>query len=319
MTRATRTLLPLLAALAVATASLAAEQAKSDKPDSEESSPSDAKKYTLRYKFHPGETLRWQVVHRARIATTVSGTTQTAETISSSVKVWKIAKVDDQGTATFENLVESVDMSQKLTGRAELRYNSREDEKAPPGFESVAASLGMPLSTTVLDNRGTIIKREHKDVKAAAQAESQLTIVLPEDPVAVGQSWGIPFDSDVPLPDGSFKKIRTQQKFTLTRVSNGVATIDVVTQILTPIHDPAIEALLIQRESHGSLQFDIDAGRVIGQQMDLDRRVVGFRGEASSLHYVTQFTEELLADSPADQKSETASRPKPADSKTEKQ
>ena len=38
-----------------------------------------------------------------------------------------------------------------------------------------------------------------------------------------------------------------------------------------------------------------DAGRILSQQMDLDKHLVGFRGETSSLHYVTRFTEELLA------------------------
>ncbi len=68
----------------------------------------------------------------------------------------------------------------------------------------------------------------------------------------------------------------------------------VATQILTPIHDPAIEAQLIQRESSGTVRFDIEAGRIVRQQMDVDKRVVGFRGEASSLHYLTRFTEELV-------------------------
>jgi len=53
---------------------------------------------------------------------------------------------------------------------------------------------------------------------------------------------------------------------------------------------------VVQREGAGIVRFDIDAGRIIGQQMDVDKHVVGFRGEASSLHYVTRFREELLPD-----------------------
>jgi hypothetical protein len=313
--------LSLLAGLilpAIAALPLVAEQTKPQVPKSERNSSSDPEKFLLRYKFQPGETIRWQVVHRAKIVTTVSGTTQTAETLSSSVKLWRVTKVNDDGTTTFENIVESVDMSQKLTGRAELRYNSRKDEKPPLGFENVAASLGIPLSAITLDQRGKIVRREHKDAKAAAQSEGLITILLPEGPVAVGQTWTLSFDGDVPLPSGMVKKIKLQQKYTLASARNGVATIEVATQILTPINDPALEALVIQRESHGSLRFDIEAGRVIGQQMDLDRRVVGFRGEASSLHYVTQFTEELLSGQPTEQEAETASRPKSAAAETGK-
>jgi hypothetical protein len=203
-------------------------------------------------------------------------------------------------------MVDSVDMSQKLTGRAELRYNSQSDTEPPPGFENVAASLGVPLSIITMDNRGNVVKRERKQNKASTgDDDGQMTIPLPEGAIAIGESWSLPYDVDVPLPNGTVKKVKTQQKFTLAGVTSGIAAIEVATQILTPIHDPGIEAQLIQRESHGTVRFDIEAGRVIGQQMDLDRRVVGFRGEASSLHYVTRFTEDLITG----EKAETASRP----------
>ena len=44
------------------------------------------------------------------------------------------------------------------------------------------------------------------------------------------------------------------------------------------------------------MRFDIDEGRVLGQQMDIDKHVVGFRGEASSIHYVNRFSERLVAE-----------------------
>ncbi|NUQ63321.1 MAG: hypothetical protein HUU20_12650 [Pirellulales bacterium] len=267
---------------------------------------SAGEKYTLRYKFSPAETIRWEVVHRAKIRTTVSGTTQTAETVSSSVKVWRVTGVDDAGAATFENMVDSVDMSQKLTGRAEVRYNSQSDKEPPPGFENVAASLGVALSVITMDDRGKIVQRQQKQNKAAtSENEGQITIPLPEQPIAAGETWSFPYDVDVPLPNGTIKKVKAQQKYTLTEVKEGIAFIEVTTQILTPIHDPAVEAQLIQRESHGTVKFDVEAGRVVGQQMDLDRRVVGFRGEASSLHYVMRFTEDLITG----QEAKTASRP----------
>ena len=81
--------------------------------------------------------------------------------------------------------------------------------------------------------------------------------------------------------------------FELLAVKTGVATIHVGTQILSPIHEPAVEAQLIQYESSGTVRFDIDAGRILCQEMEVDKGVVGFRGEASSIHYLTRFTEEF--------------------------
>jgi hypothetical protein len=33
---------------------------------------------------------------------------------------------------------------------------------------------------------------------------------------------------------------------------------------------------------------------VLSQQIDVDKRVVGFRGGASSIHYLSRWTEELI-------------------------
>jgi hypothetical protein len=255
----------------------------------------EAGKYTLRYKFHPGETLRWDVIHRARIATTVSGTTQTAETVSQSVKAWKVIKVAPDGSATFEHMVESVDMSQKLTGAQEVRYNSKTDAKPPYGFQTIAESIGKPLSQVTVSTTGEVVNRQRYPVKQAPENEGQITLPLPAEPVAAGEAWSRPYDVDITMPGGMGKKIKTLQKFNLEEVRDGVATIRMSTVILTPVREPAIEAQLVQRESSGVVRFDIDAGRIIGQQMDVDKQVVGFRGEASSLHYLSRFTEQIVA------------------------
>lgn len=263
---------------------------------------SEQEKYTLRYKFKPGETIRWEVEHRSNVRTTVSGTTQTAETLSDSVKLWRVAEVKSDGSAVFEHSVEWVDMRQKLTGREEVRYNSQTDAKPPVGFEDAAKSVGVPLAVVTMDVRGKVLHRERKDPKAQSAAASKpldptegwITIPLPEEAVPVGHTWSLPLDMDIPLESGGTKRIKAIQQFTLEDVKTGVATIHVATEIITPITDPAIESQLVQRESAGRVRFDLDAGRILGQQMDIDKHVVGFRGDASSIHYVNRFSEQLL-------------------------
>jgi hypothetical protein len=266
----------------------------------------EAEKYTLRYKFYPGETLRWNVEHQSRVRATVSGSTQETETLSISVNDWNVTDVQPDGTATFEHRVEWVDMRQTLTGRKEVRYDSRTGGKPPVGFEDAAKSVGVPLSIVKMDAQGKVLHR--KDTKqrpAVAHAKSAvdksapenvgwLTIPLPDGPVPVGYTWSLPQDIDVPLPSGGVKKVKAVQQFTLESVKTGVATIRVSTEILTPISDPAVESQLVERESAGIVRFDIDAGRILGQQMDIDKHVVGFRGDASSIHYLNRFSERLL-------------------------
>jgi len=267
-------------------------------------------KYLLRYKFEPGETIRWEVEHRAQIRTTVSGTTQTAETVSSSVKVWQVSDVDSAGRATFVHSVESVDMRQKLTGRQEVSYNSTTDEKPPLGFEDVAEAVGIPLAIITLDAQGKVTSREDKH-RPSSGGTGPVTIPLPSEALAVGQQWLLPSEVQVNLDNGGVKKIQARQRFTLAEVSEGLATIRIETQILSPVHNPAIEAQLIQKESNGTVVFDIESGRIVSQQSDVDKRVHGVPNETSSLHCLTRFTEKLIAPAASNRGAKVSGPPAP--------
>jgi hypothetical protein len=261
----------------------------------------ESEKYLLRYKFTPNETIRWQIEHRSMVRATVSGTTQSTETLSNSVNVWRVAKVKPDGAATFEQSVQWVDMRQTLTGRSEVHFDSRSGEKPPHGFEDAAKSVGVPLATITIDSLGKVVSKKSRrsggqqaDGGLAAQKQGWITVPLPEKAVAVGETWSLPQEIELPLPSGTIKKIKSVQRFVLEEVKTGVALIRVSTEVLTPISDPAIESQLVEREAAGTVRFDIDAGRIIGQQMDIDKQVIGFRGGASSLHYVNRFSERLL-------------------------
>ena len=188
-------------------------------------------RHALRYKFAAGESLRWKVVNRCRVRTTVSGTTKTAETVSTSTKLWRVTSVRADGSATFEHLVEWVDMRHQLTGDAEVHYNSRSDAVPPHGFEYLAQSVGVPLSIVTLDARGEVVKRTRLPVKAAVGGEGEMTVVLPKEPVAVGQEWSVPREIELPLPRGGVRKIKARDCFSLLGVKTGVATIRLATQI----------------------------------------------------------------------------------------
>lgn len=257
--------------------------------------PPPSAKYLLRYRFTPGETIRWQVEHRASVRTTAQGSTQTAETISRSVKVWKVTKVAADGTATFEHLVDEVDMHQSVSGRQEVHYNSRSGEPPPAGFEEVAASVGVTLTLFTLDARGTLVQRE--DLRQTRQqAQGMITIPLPEQKVAVGDHWDVPQEVPVTNSAGLTKRIKTRQRFTLTEVSGDLAAIRIETHILSPIDDPQVEAQLVQLAVQGEAYFDLELGRVVRQQTDMDRKVHGAQGEGSVMHYTTRFTERLITE-----------------------
>lgn len=250
--------------------------------------------FTLRYRFEPGESVRWRVVQLVTVDTRIRGREEVAKTRSVSTKLWKVSHVDDAGNMTFVQQIEDADMWQSVSGGAEVKYNSRQDKVAPREYEHVAKSIGIPLTKITLSPTGRVVKRE--DVQALfSPGLSDLAIPLPEGPVRLGAKWHMPDEVRLRMEDGRFQRIVTRQVYTLDKVETGVATIGVRTEVLTPVTDPKIQSQLVRRLLNGHLKFDLDAGRLIGKQLDLDETVIGFSGVESVMQYLARTTEELLA------------------------
>ena len=247
--------------------------------------------FELKYHFEPGEEILSKVIHLVTMDTKIEGTAETVETRSVSLRRWKITDVDKRGNITFLHYVDKANMWQKVTGRPEIRFDSESDEQPHALYRNVAKTIGVSLATITISPQGVIVGR------TSAQPNfnpgiGELTVPLPDRPVKVGQKWYIPDELRIADADGRYKRVQTRQLYTLQKVQTGIATIQVVTQVLTPIRDPKIRSKLIQRLQHGTIKFDLDAGRVRSKQMDLNERVIGFNGAASIMHYLTRFTEE---------------------------
>ena len=66
--------------------------------------------------------------------------------------------------------------------------------------------------------------------------------------------------------------------------------------VLTPIDDPRLESRLLERIWNGDIEFDIPSGRVIRRSTGIDRRVVGFSGQESSVRYRSTLEERLISE-----------------------
>jgi hypothetical protein len=254
--------------------------------------------HRLAYQFTSGEVLRTKVVHLATVETKIKGVAQTTKSRTVSTRAWRIRDVDAEGNITFDNAVERVEMWNSVEGRQESHYDSGTDKTPPPEFANVAASVGKVLATIKIDPYGRILTRNN----AQAQYNTgigDLTVPFPpgdKQPIKAGASWSIPDELKLPLDDGTIKKVQTQQQYRLEKVEAGVATIAVATQVLTPINDPKLQSQLVQRLQRGTIKFDVDAGRLIHKQLDIDQEVFGFSGADSHMQYLARFTEEPLKD-----------------------
>jgi hypothetical protein len=251
--------------------------------------------YDLKYKWTPGETLRYRVEQLVTIETTIRGATQVAKSRSTCSKIWKVGTPGAEGQVTFTHLVDDADMWQQVTGRQEVSYNSRRDEVAPPSYAHVAKSIGVPLATITVNERGLVVSRENtKEVPQIMASNGQILMPLPTQPVRIGATWNLPSDVPVRLTDGSIRSVKIRLQYKLERVAHGLATISVATQVLTPTDDGAIKSQLVQRMSSGEVKFDIDAGRVVSQELNQDETVLAFSGADSNMQYLAKFTEKLV-------------------------
>ncbi len=248
----------------------------------------------LEYRFESGERMAMDVAHRALTETTIGSTTQSTETATDSTKLWSIVAVDPQGLITIEHSVIDVTMTSRTSDRGQVRWSSRGNEPPPPGYESVKQNLGVPLSRLVIDRTGRVIDRQDMRPNPPSNTGDLMIVPLPDGDVAVGAEWIVPQEVVVEVPDGPRKAVRTRLRYQLKEVRDHIAVIHVDTTVLTPLDDPRLEARLLERIWDGTVKFDIQQGRVIHRTTGIDRRVVGFGGPDSSLHYKASLEEKAL-------------------------
>lgn len=265
--------------------------------------------YRLAYRFAAGEVIRTKVVHVAKVDTKIKGTAHSTTCRTISTRAWRISNVDAAGNFTFENVVERIEMWNSVEGREESHYNSETDKVPPAEFATVAASVGKVLATIKIDPCGRILSRQNAQ-QQYNPGIGDLTVPFPpadKQPIKPGVTWSIPDELRLPVEGGTIKKIQTQQQYKLEKVEAGVATISVVTQVLTPVNDPKLQSQMVQRLQNGTIKFDVDAGRLLHKQFDIDQQVFGFSGPESHMQYLARFTEESVNE-------ETASKKTSADS-----
>jgi hypothetical protein len=265
---------------------------------------SDNATYLLRYKLSQGERLQTRVVQMAKVTTKIDRREEIVQTHSDSIKQWKVIDVNDAGEMTFEHAVLTVSMSQttevKVEGgdppyeKSSVGFHSDDStEEIPEMYIPVAKSVKKILATVTINGQGQVVNRDDH-TRQYNPGWGDLLLPLPEKAVSVGYQWASPREIPVKLQDKTFKQIKTRQLYTLLSVKHGVATIRSKTQLLSPVTDPRVQSQLVQQFSDGEIKFDLDAGYVIGKQIDLDEDIVGFSGAGSRMIYVARLTEKLV-------------------------
>ncbi len=247
--------------------------------------------FLFRYKMEPGLIISSEVTHLAKTTTKIDSTEQNSDSRTVSQKIWEVIKVKD-GEITFEYKILEIDMSQRIGAETEIRYNSKSGEAPEVQFKAAADSVGRVISTVTIDEQGMIIARSDEN-NPPNLGMGDITLPVPKNPVAVGATWEIPREIRIRREDGSNKVVRFRELFKLEKVSAGVATITVRSEMLTAISEPKEEAQVLQQLSDGTIKYDLDAGRMISKELGWDKVVVGFSGAGSVMDYSARLDEQV--------------------------
>ncbi|WP_372715832.1 hypothetical protein [Novipirellula sp.] len=251
-------------------------------------------RYTLRYSLKTGEKLHYQVTHAAKTKTRIRGAEEISTVHTVSQRHWDVLAANADGETTIDHIVDSVEMTQQQGEQEEVRWDSLSDEEPPAIFGRVSEQIGKKLSTLTFDSRGVEIKRENHGGTKASLGMGTLTLQLPEEALAIGDSWSVPHEVKARLDNGEVKVIKIRERYTLDKVQTGVATLSLRSEPLTPINEESVRAQVVQQLSNGTIRFDIDNGRMLSKQLDWDETVVGFQGANSLMEYRSRMTEKLV-------------------------
>jgi len=206
-------------------------------------------------------------------------------------------------------------LSQQFGSSEEIRYNTKEPaEQVPVQFAGALDTVGKVVSTIRIDARGLVVARsDSKDPPHMGMGD--ITLPLPESSVSIGATWEIPRELRIDRKDGTSRMVKFREFFRLEKVSAGVATISVRSEPLSPVNDPTEEAQVMQQLSNGTIQFDIDAGRMISKELAWDHQVVSFSGPGSLLEYSSRLEDRVVS---TKVEPRTASKPSSTDDRNSK-
>lgn len=304
-----RIALSVLALLISAVPLIPAAQADELLPqkDAEATADTSATTYALRYRFEPGQQLRYVTVQHA---TTVAVAGENRKLDQSEVEQRRIFSVDyvDKKTnvAQLSMQFEFVRMQIRTNdGEPVVFDTTMKDDDIPSIFRMTSDRLKGSAARYQLNTNGSVVRTNFATVfsdsktppvKKAADENFEIHSFLPplpDHPIRIGESWNQSHTVKVRVTKDLNREIGILQSFRLTAVSDGIAVIALNSSITSPIRSPLIRGQLIQSTPKGTLHFDIAGGKLLRREMHFDQSVLNAIGENTMLNSFGDYREEL--------------------------
>lgn len=266
----------------------------------------EAAKVKLRYQFQPGQIVRYDVSINDDYKIQVGNSEDKPYSHQTSIKNYQVKSVEPDGSAVLELTIESVKLEIHQNGDT-FQYNSITDvdPKNQPVFQAMSHLVGKPHLQLRMSTRGEVsafvpLVPGDQVPDNPGQVAFDVLLHLPEEPLAVGESWKEDFELKLPIPDSPLRKtIRMQRQYTLQQLEGPRATIELQTKILSILDSTDLEMQLLRRQPGGTVVLDLERGLLISKNLKQDNQVSGFEMGPSLMHFKQQITEKLHVDQTA--------------------
>ena len=242
--------------------------------------------------FHwvKGQVLHFRVEQTTKVSEVIGGKKAETGFKLNLVKRWEVQEVD-QGAATVKLSITAMRHEQQRPNGEVLRFDSTNPDKCTPELrEQMGKYIGQTLAILKVDGQGKVLEV----IKGSAnqyESDPPFVLRLPAEPLLVGTAWERTYQITLDPPLGTGEKIASRQKYQVTALANGLATIRMNTDLKMPT---AISERmpLLQKQPEGEIVFNIQAGRVQSVDLHIDKELQNHQGEGSSYRFVSSYKEQ---------------------------
>ncbi len=284
--------------------------------------------WTLRYRFEPGQQLRYQSEQKMTLEAHVGENRRVDVSQVRQVRLFTVKTVESSGAGTLAMQFEKVWMQRQVDDEAAVEFDSTmKASEIPEVYRGVAHSLRGNAPTFRLTSTGKAVQETQmkgnesqvrpavvespvesdglgqKEIQpvSATTAEStkskdpgSFLMLLPENPVRPGDSWKEEFPLTVRGSQELNLQVVVLRTYRLESVTGDIATVTFRSSVRTPIRSSAVRSQLIQATPSGQFQLDMKRGLMISREYRYSETVIGALGAESLLTSIGNQKETLL-------------------------
>ena len=246
------------------------------------------------FRWQKGLVLNYKIKHVTSVIEVVETSKNIANSNLDLVNRWQVTDLDSKGIATLSLTLISMRNEQKRANGETLLFDSENPDKSTPELnKQMSKFIGQTVAIVRIDGFGRVL--EVKQGSAASfEAEAPFLVVFPEAKAAAGQAWRRQFNLVLDPPYGTGEKFEAEQRYDCKAIDAGKATLGVTTHFKTMPDNMRERIPLVQKDVQGELIFDVNAGRLISAQLNIDKTVENHQGKGSSYHFKSQYTRQLI-------------------------